>query len=527
MKRAVILLAAALFALSCLSDPEPGVFRRPEVSLYAPVKLSSTTAVFEYEVEWPGTDAVEECGLCWSATPEPDLGCGIVVSDTPESGVHRIEITGLELGQAYYIRAYAKGRRGIFYSEERTVHTPVTFESKTLEEYLVSKYDADGDGYISLEEASEIYEIVLPDAGLSSLGGIEHCTGLKRLDVSGNPLTDMSLPQPSVLEELDCSHTGVRDLNGIFTQARTLRKLSAQGMIKDGDKLYLLSRLESLDISDSRLNSLNVSHNAELISLTARNCGIDILNLFLNPRVSFLDCRGCTALRTINLLEGQEIDGVNRNLDKGRLIPEETEVLYTAKIEDPSFQSFLLDNFDTDYDGVVSATEACGVEEIRIDRNKYSGISSLHGIGMFTSLRKLSVGGQNLTALDLSGNPELTEAVCSNNPMKSLKINECRNLKKLYCQNTELEGINLAVCTILEELFLFGSRLTSLDINRLSALKTLDCRSNRLTGELDLSGCKSLTQVSCKGNAGLERIILPAGCAASISKDEGTEVILR
>lgn len=527
MKRTVILLAAALAALSCLSDPEPGMFRRPEVRLYAPAELSSAAAVFEYEIEWPGTDAVEACGLCWSVSPEPDANLETVVSDTPGSGLHRVEITGLELGQAYCVRAFAKGRRGTFYSQERIFHTPVTFESKVLGEYLVSMYDADGDGYISLEEAAEIDEIALPDAGLASLGGIEHCTGLKRLDISGNPVTEMSLPQPSALEELDCSDTGVQDLNGIFTQARTLRKLSARGMSKDGDKLYLLSRLECLDISGSRLNSLNVSHNTALISLTARNCGIGILNLFLNPKVSFLDCRGCTALKSVNLLEGQEIDGINRNLDKGRLIPEETEVLYTAKIEDSSFQSYLIDKFDTDYDGVVSATEACGVEEIRIDRNKYSGISSLHGIEMFTSLRKLSVGGQNLTALDLSENRALTELVCDNNPLKSLSVSECRMLKRLYCQNTGLESIGLSGCQSLEELFLFGSRLTSLDISELSALKTLDCRSNRLSGELDLSGCKALTQVSCKGNTGLERIILPSGCTAAVSKDEGTEVILK
>ena len=249
MKRTVILLAAALFALSCLSDPEPGVFRRPEVRLYAPAELSSTTAVFEYEVEWPGTDAIEACGLCWGTSPEPEPGLETVVSDTPGSGLHRVEITGLELGQAYRVRAFAEGRRGIFYSQERMFHTPVTFESKAFEKYLVSRYDTDGDGYISLEEAAEIDEIALPDAGVASLGGIEHCTGLKMLDISGNPVTEMSLPQPSALEELDCSDTGVRDLNGIFTQARTLRKLSARGMSKDGDKLYLLSRLESLDIS--------------------------------------------------------------------------------------------------------------------------------------------------------------------------------------------------------------------------------------------------------------------------------------
>ncbi len=527
MKRTVILLAAALFAHSCLSDPEPGVFRRPEVRLYAPAELSSTTAVFEYEVEWPGTDAIEACGLCWGTSPEPEPGLETVVSDTPGSGLHRVEITGLELGQAYRVRAFAEGRRGIFYSQERTFRTPVTFESKAFEEYLVSRYDTDGDGYISLEEAAEIDEIALPDAGVASLGGIEHCTALRRLDISGNPVTRIPLPQPSALEELSCGNSGILDMNEVFEQAKGLRRLSAQGMLKDGAKLYLLTGLESLDASGSALSVINTKYNIALASLTLRNCGITRLDLFCNTAIKALDCRDCATLQTLNLLEGQEIDGINRNMDKGRFIPDGTQVLYTAKIKDTAFNNFLCDNFDADYDGIVSAMEAADIEEMKIDRNRYSGISSLHGVEMFTSLRKLSVSGQNIAALDLSENPELTEVVCDNNPLKSLNISECRKLKRLYCQNTELESINLTGCTTLEELFLFGSRLTGLDIGRMPALRTLDCQSNRLSGELDLSGCGALIQVNCKGNSALERLILPSGSTARVIKDEGTEVILK
>ncbi len=527
MKRTIISLAAALAASSCLSDPDAGVFRPPELKLYAPAELGSTSAVFEYEVEWHGMDAVEACGLCWGVSPEPDLSLETVTSDKPGSGTHRTEISGLELGRTYRVRAYASGRRGTFYSKEQTFRTPVTFGSRALEEYLVSGYDADGDGYISLEEAADIGEILLPDAGVTSLGGIEYCTGLKRLDISGNPVTELALPQPSVLEELDCSGTGLQDLNEVFSQARTLRKLSARGMVKDGAKLYLLTRLESLDVSGSSLNSLEVGYNTALTALTVRNCNIPVLNLFHNTAISFLDCLGCPALKTINLLEGQEIDGVNRNTESGRLIPDGAEILYTAKIEDTAFQKFLCDNFDTDFDGIVSATEAAGVTEMKIDKARYSGISSLHGVEMFTSLKKLSAGGQNLSALDLSENRELSELACDNNPLKSLRVNECRKLERLYCQNTELESISLDACTGIEELYLFGSRLTALEINSLAALKTLDCQSNRLTGELDLSGCRALTQVNCKGNSGLARLILPEGSAARVTKDDTTEVIFQ
>lgn len=525
MKRTVILLAAALAVLSCISDPKPGVFRRPEVRLYAPAELSSAAAVFEYEIEWPGTDAVEACGLCWSVSPEPDLSLETITSDTPASGRHKTEITGLELGQSYCVRAYARGRRGTFYSEEQKFYVPVTFESKVLEEYLISRYDSDGDGYISLTEAAEVDEIALPDAGLTSLGGIGHCTALRRLDISGNPVTRIPISQPSALEELSCGNSGIPDMNEVFEQAKGLRRLSAQGMLKDGAKLYLLTGLESLDASGSALSVINTKYNIALTSLTLRNCGITRLDLFCNTAIKALDCRDCAMLQTLNLLEGQEIDGININLNKGRFIPDGTQVLYTAKIEDAAFKNFLCDNFDADYDGIVSATEAAEIEEMKIDRNRYSGISSLHGVEMFTSLKKLSVSGQNIAVLDLSGNPELTEVVCDNNPLKNLNISECRKLKRLYFQNTELESINLTGCTSIEELFLFGSRFTGLDIGRMPALRTLDCQSNRLSGELDLSGCGALTQVNCKGNSALERLILPSGSTARVIKDEGTEVI--
>ena len=206
------------------------------------------------------------------------------------------------------------------------------------------------------------------------------------------------------------------------------------------------------------------------------------------------------------MVETQRIDGINTNLTQGCNKPATASIVYSSRIEDPEFSRFLTETFDRNYDSFVSITEVEDVEEVKIDKTMYSGISSLHGLGMFRNLKKLSIPGQNIQSLDLSDNALLTELNCDSNPLSDINLRKCTKLRMLYCQSTPLQSIDLSGCAELEEAYFYNSRLIELDLSASPNLKVLDC-----------SSCPNL-----------KRIVLNKTCAnsAKISKDAQAEVTL-
>lgn len=287
---------------------------------------------------------------------------------------------------------------------------------------------------------------------------------LRSLDITGcrNLAPDLSL-FPSLEEFHYDSRSGIKDNEKLFRQKSGLRRLYAGDALKDGDKIYLLSDLELLDCAGSPIRSLNLRYNVKLRTLDLDGCDdLSFLDLNTNPKLSELHCL-CKSLMRLELLEGHEIDGINVNLGQHRHIPESVEIVYTPRIEDKVFKRFILNNYDFNYDSFVSLAEAAEVESMNIPPDEYSGIASLYGIGMFTSLKGLNVSSQGLlTELDLSRQVSLTVLVCDNTSVKTLDLRDCPVLVSLYAQNTSLESLDLSRNPALKEAYLSGSPIKTL-----------------------------------------------------------------
>lgn len=287
---------------------------------------------------------------------------------------------------------------------------------------------------------------------------------LRSLDITGcrNLAPDLSL-FPSLEEFHYDSRSGIKDNEKLFRQKSGLRCLYAGDALKDGDKIYLLSDLELLDCAGSPIRSLNLRYNVKLRTLDLDGCDdLSFLDLNTNPKLSELHCL-CKSLKRLELLEGHEIDGINVNLGQHRHIPESVEIVYTPRIEDKVFKRFILDNYDFNYDSFVSLAEAAEVESMNIPSDEYSGIASLYGIGMFTSLKGLDVSSQGLlTELDLSKQVSLTVLVCDNTSVKTLDLRDCPVLVSLYAQNTSLVSLDLSHNPALKEAYLSGSPIKTL-----------------------------------------------------------------
>ena len=359
---------------------------------------------------------------------------------------------------------------------------------------------------MKLSNQAHLIDMDISDNRMEGLD-ISTFPSLARVNVANNPLTAISLPPDSTIEELDISQTEFPDLNGIFKKVRALKCLKARGILQNSDKIYILTQLEELDCSGSGISEINLRFNRNLKSLDIRNCtSLSELDVCLNDKLTLLNCTGCDNLKTIFMVETQRIDGINTNLTQGCNKPATASIVYSSRIEDPEFSRFLTETFDRNYDSFVSITEVEDVEEVKIDKTMYSGISSLHGLGMFRNLKKLSIPGQNIQSLDLSDNALLTELNCDSNPLSDINLRKCTKLRMLYCQSTQLQSIDLSGCAELEEAYFYNSRLIELDLSASPNLKVLDC-----------SSCPNL-----------KRIVLDKTCANSvkISKDAQAEIVV-
>ena len=140
--------------------------------------------------------------------------------------------------------------------------------------------------------------------------------------------------------------------------------------------------------------------------------------------------------------------------------------LNETNFPDEAFRT-LVQAWDTDQNGELSDSERAAVTSMDI-RNK--GITSLQGIGFFSSLEKLNCSGNRLEQLDMSGNPQLTSLVCNDNMLTSLNISSNSMLLSLHCH---------------------GNRLAALDVTHNAALMDLVCGDNPMTS-IDLSQNKAL-----------------------------------
>lgn len=99
----------------------------------------------------------------------------------------------------------------------------------------------------------------------------------------------------------------------------------------------------------------------------------------------------------------------------------------------------MLEQFDTDKDGKISAEEASKVTQIGVARK---GIADLKGIEIFTELQELYCLYNQLTELDVSKNTQLVHLDCSGNQLTVLDVSKNTQLKALRCADNKLTALD-------------------------------------------------------------------------------------
>lgn len=110
-------------------------------------------------------------------------------------------------------------------------------------------------------------------------------------------------------------------------------------------------------------------------------------------------------------------------------------------------------------------------------------ITNLSGIQAYTNLGQLSVIGQNLTTINITGLPNLSYIDCRENiNLTTLNLGAQTKLNQIWCNsNPLLSSLTLpANTTTLWGLWCYGDNLSSLNLNGNANLTSLFCQSNKL-----------------------------------------------
>jgi hypothetical protein len=175
---------------------------------------------------------------------------------------------------------------------------------------------------------------------------------------------------------------------------------------------------------------------------------------------------------------------------------DEDELIPREAFPDLLFEQYMLQNFDTDGDGLISLREAKAVREIDCSNMR---ITSLKGIQYFTSLETLNCSGNAINALDLTGNTALRSLNCNSCGLESIDLSKNTALEYLYCsENYNFKSLDLRSNTNLRELFCDDNQsLSSLNLSANTNLQVLSCNRNAMLLSLDLSANTNLRELSC------------------------------
>ena len=244
------------------------------------------------------------------------------------------------------------------------------FPDEVFRTYVSEHLDSSANGYLDGKEAT-IKALDVSGLGIRNLKGIGNFADLESLDCSDNQLSSLDLSLNTKLSELDA--TG------------NVLKVS----LDDANRLEL-----------SALPGFDPAKASDWTGAQVENGQLQ----FLQAEVSYIYETGYQG--------GAELPEVRFYLDAGN---GEAEIAVSeANFPDAVFRSHVSGQIDRSGNDSLDIVERGNVRTLEVAD---MGIQDLRGIGYFNKLENLDCSGNELTSLDLSGNPELQTLNAENNQL--------------------------------------------------------------------------------------------------------------
>lgn len=387
----------------------------------------------------------------------------------------------------------------------------IYFADENFETYLVTNFDLNSDGQISIDEAEAVTAIGVGSSNIKSLAGIEFFPNLTYLDCSANEISKIDLSHNTKLTTLNISGNLLTSLN--LGNNTALITVNCSNNALSSLDVSELTALKTLYCTDNSLLSLDLSNNKALITLDCSNNELVSLSVASNTALVTLDCSGnmLTSLTlgglptsidcSDNQLTALNLVGQNTliTLDCSGNAIRELNVTTCTKLRsmdcaDNNLQSLNVSNLSD-----LSILNCSGnadlaqiwmkdiLQEAVVILTKDSGTTiRYHDGGIYIPDMKFET--YLLNNYDDDGDGYITN-------------DEAANITMVNCANMEITDLTgLESCPNLEVLNCSGNSITQINLPNLSRLQTIRCYDNPIE-YVNINGCTSLQALYMQNNS--------------------------
>jgi len=316
------------------------------------------------------------------------------------------------------------------------IHIP----DANLKTYLLALFDDDEDGEISIAEAENVQNVNCSGRSISSIVGLQDCPNLKYLNLNGNNVSVIDLPNLQKLET-------------IVAYGNPITKLNVNNDIA----------LKDLYLQNVNTNALS----GNVVTITGYDQAETLELAFAGTEFTTLNLTGSSVLTSFN---------IDENIQLTKLVASGNSLVTGVNVSTLTALTHLDLN-------------DCGLTALDVDSN--------------VELEYFDCSSNKLTALNVNNNVALTMFDCSDNQLSTIRVVNNTALDKLDVSKNNLLNVNVRSNTVLKSLNVSDNAgITALALGYNTVLETLEALNTALTDidlsknleikNLNLAGCSSM-----------------------------------
>lgn len=259
-------------------------------------------------------------------------------------------------------------------------------------------------------------------------------TALKELDCSSNNLTTLNLNKNTELELVYCRSNYLTSL--YLNNCGKVTMLDCSKNALTTLNLNGCKSVETLNCSDNSIVTLDLTALKALETLNCSGNDLASLDVSANSALTSVDCSDNASLAKLWVKDAAHQEQMMIKKDAA------TNIFFNAGglvFPDKALETYMLANYDDDYDGVISIAEADNVITVNC-ANK--GITDLTGLESCTNLVYLNCSNNNIKVVDCHTLTKLESLSCYGNPVEILDLSNCSVLQSLFLQNVSTNAVS-------------------------------------------------------------------------------------
>ena len=252
-----------------------------------------------------------------------------------------------------------------------------------------------------------------------------------------------------------------KDSNGILSQEELdeVKEIDVAGLnIRSLSGIKHFTKLNKLNCSNTKIETVNLNDNAVLLTLNCSGCNLKELNIADCYALEDIDCSG-NKLEAFTFSNGfLEKLNISNNKD-----------LKTLDVSKNALTSLNIEGCSALTDLTISENQLAEVDlatnsaltTLSCEKNVIKSLD----LSKNTKLETVMANDNKLTALTLGTNNKLTKIVANDNDLKSIDVAGCKNLLDLECNRNALKSIDVSGCKDIKILEVDDNKISSIDIS--------------------------------------------------------------